>query len=53
MTQIIWAASPPDDFNIEQAKAWIREKGYTKDDVDLKRDAKSVWVQFKPESSYE
>lgn len=53
MTQIIWAASPPDDAHIEEAKAWVKLNGYTRDDVDIRKNERSVWVQFKPERSYE
>lgn len=53
MQQIIWSMSPGDDIAIQAAKDWVRDNNYTRDDVDIKRDSKSVWVQFKPESTYE
>lgn len=50
---IIWSCSPADDEAVSMAKQWVRDQGYTRDDVDIKRDKDKVYVQFKPESTYE
>ena len=44
---IIWSCSPPDDEAIALAKAWVVQKCYTRDDVDMRRDSRSVYVQLK------
>lgn len=50
---IICSVSPCDELAIEYVRKWCREKGYTADDVDIRKDERAVWAQFKPESTYE
>ena len=47
--QIICAVSPPDAEGIQAAKDWIKERGYTSEDVSLKKSETAVYVQAKRE----
>lgn len=41
---VVFAGSPADADTIQAAKDWIKERGYTADDVALKKGAHVVYV---------
>lgn len=50
---IICSISPANELAIMLIRGWCKQQGYTADDVDIRKDDKAVWAQFKPESTYE
>jgi len=47
INQVVFAASPADDESIAAAKEWVRERGYTGEDVSLKKSQTCVYVVVK------
>lgn len=46
---VVFAGSPVDEDTIQAAKDWIRERGYTADDVAIRKSARVVYVVAKRE----
>lgn len=42
---VIWWLGSSDDAAIEEAKQWIRERGYTRDTVKLLKKEGELWVE--------
>lgn len=43
----IFATSPADEEGVQLAIAWVREKGYTKNDVSIRKYEGAVCVEVK------
>ena len=47
INQVVFAASPADEESIAAAKEWVLERGYTGEDVSLKKSQSCVYVVVK------